>query len=151
MRGNVIDLAVGIIIGSAFGKIVTSFVSDILMPPIGLLLGKVDFSNLFINLSDTSYQSVAEAKAAGAATINYGIFLNVIIDFVIVASAIFLLVSQVNRLQRKPEEAITTKECPFCMSQISIRARRCPQCTSVLDQRIAGDRAIRREDNSISL
>lgn len=134
MRGNVIDLAVGIIIGSAFGKIVTSFVGDILMPPIGLLLGRVDFSNLFINLSDTSYPSLAAAKEAGAATINYGLFLNVIIDFIIVASAIFLLVSQVNRLHRKSEDVITTKECPFCISQISIGASRCPQCTSMLDQ-----------------
>ncbi|MDF2634729.1 MAG: large conductance mechanosensitive channel protein [Pelosinus sp.] len=133
MRGNVVDLAVGIIIGSAFGKIVTSFVSDILMPPIGLLLGKVNFSNLFINLSDTSYPSVAAAKEAGAATINYGIFLSSIIDFVIVASAIFLLVRQVNRLNRKPEAVVTTKECPFCMSQIALGATRCPQCTSKLD------------------
>ncbi|SFM22457.1 large-conductance mechanosensitive channel protein MscL [Pelosinus propionicus] len=135
MRGNVIDLAVGIIIGSAFGKIVTSFVSDILMPPIGLLLGKVDFSNLFINLSDTSYPSVAAAKEAGAATINYGIFLNVVIDFLIVASAIFLLVSQVNRLHRKPKETAKTKECPYCMSEIDIRAVRCPKCTSVLGEK----------------
>ena len=133
MRGNVIDLAVGIIIGGAFGKIVTSFVSDILMPPIGLLLGKVDFSNLYINLTDTSYPSMAAAKAAGAATINYGIFLNVVIDFLIVASAIFLLIMQVNRLQRKPEAVVTTKECPFCISQIAIGATRCPQCTSKLD------------------
>ncbi len=135
MRGNVIDLAVGIIIGSAFGKIVTSFVSDILMPPIGLLLGRVDFSNLFINLSDTSYPSVAAAKEAGAATINYGIFLNVVIDFLIVASAIFLLVSQVNRLHRKQEETASKKKCPYCISEIDIRAVRCPKCTSVLEEK----------------
>ncbi len=110
MRGNVVDMAVGIIIGAAFGKIVNSFVSDILMPPIGVLLGKVDFANLFLNLSGKSYESLTSAKAAGAATINYGLFLNTMVDFVIVAFAIFLLIRQVNRLKAKPE--LTTKECP---------------------------------------
>ena len=131
MRGNVIDLAVGIIIGAAFGKIVTSLVNDILMPPIGILLGKVDFSNLFINLSGKDYGSLTEAKAAGAATINYGLFINNIIDFVIVAFAVFLLVRQVNRFAKKPAVAApTTKECPFCTSTIPLKATRCPQCTS---------------------
>ena len=134
MRGNVVDLAVGIIIGAAFGKIVTSFVNDILMPPIGILLGKVDFSNLFIDLSGKSYNSLAEAKAAGAATINYGVFVNNIIDFMIVAFAVFLVIKQVNRFTKAPETAAapTTKECPHCMSAIPIKATRCPQCTSAI-------------------
>jgi len=136
MRGNVLDMAIGVIMGSAFGKIVSSLVSDVLMPPIGLLLGKVDFSNLFINLSGTSYGSIAEAKAAGAATLNYGLFFNTIIDFLIVAFAIFLLVQQVNRWTQQPEApaAPTTKPCPFCLSEIPIKASRCPQCTSELTQ-----------------
>jgi large conductance mechanosensitive channel len=135
MRGNVIDLAVGIIIGVAFGKIITSLVNDIIMPPIGLVLGRVDFSNLFVNLSGQPYASLAEAKAAGAPTINYGIFLNNVIDFVIVAFAIFLLVRFINRLSRQPEAAPAapnTRECPFCLSSIPLRATRCPQCTSTL-------------------
>ena len=133
MKGNVLDMAVGIIIGAAFGKIITSFVSDILMPPLGLLLGKMDFSNLFVNLSGQSYPSIAAAKAAGAATINYGIFINAIIDFLIVAFAIFLLIRQVNRLKRQsPAAAPSTKDCPFCASAIPIPAKRCPHCTSQL-------------------
>jgi large conductance mechanosensitive channel len=135
MRGNVVDLAVGIIIGAAFGKIVTSLVNDILMPPVGLLLGRVDFSNLFLNLSGQSFTSLAEAKAAGAATINYGVFLNNVIDFVIVAFAIFWLVRFINRLTRQLEAAPAapaTRECPFCVSSIPLRATRCPQCTSTL-------------------
>ena len=130
MRGNVVDMAVGIIIGAAFGKIVNSFVSDILMPPIGVLVGKVDFANLFLNLSGKSYESLASAKAAGAATLNYGLFLNTMMDFVIVAFAIFLLIRQVNRLKAKPE--LTTKECPYCLSKIALKASRCPHCTSEL-------------------
>lgn len=133
MRGNVLDMAIGIIIGVAFGKIISSFVNDILMPPIGLLLGRVDFSNLFINLSGVPYASLAEAKAAGAPTINYGVFLNTVLDFVIVAFAVFLVIRQINRLRRQPEPAPavpTTKECPYCFSVISIRATRCPHCTS---------------------
>lgn len=133
MRGNVLDMAIGIIIGAAFGKIVSSFVNDILMPPIGLLLGRVDFSNLFINLSGEPYASLTEAKAAGAPTINYGVFLNTVLDFVIVAFAVFLVIRQINRLRRQPEPAPaapTTKECPYCFSVISIRATRCPYCTS---------------------
>jgi large conductance mechanosensitive channel len=136
MRGNVVDMAVGIIIGAAFGKIVSSLVNDVIMPPIGLILGKLDFSNLFINLSGQPYASLAEAKAAGAATINYGMFLNNVIDFIIVAFAIFLLVRQINRLRREPQPAPVTpatKECPFCFSAIPIKAVRCPQCTSQLD------------------
>jgi large conductance mechanosensitive channel len=134
MRGNVVDMAVGIIMGAAFGKIVTSFVGDILMPPLGLILGEVDFSNLFINLTGKSYASLAEAKAAGAATLNLGVFINTVIDFVLVAFAIFLLVKQVNRLKRQPEVPAvpTTKECLFCMSTIPIKAIRCPHCTSEL-------------------
>ena len=132
MRGNVLDMAVGIIIGAAFGKIITSFVNDILMPPIGLLLGKVDFSNLFVNLSTQSFNTIAEAKKAGVATINYGLFLNTVLDFVIVAFAIFLLIKQVNKLNRKPAPAPTTKDCPYCLSAIPIPAVRCAHCTSQL-------------------
>ncbi len=133
MRGNVLDMAIGIIIGAAFGKIITSFVNDILMPPIGLLLGGVDFSNLFVNLSGQPYGSLEEAQAAGAATINYGLFLNTVLDFIIVAFVIFLLIRQVNRLKREPEALPaepTTKECPYCLSTIPIKATRCPHCTS---------------------
>ena len=129
MRGNMLDLAIGVIIGGAFGKIITSFVNDLLMPPIGLLLGKVDFTSLYINLSGQVYPSLAAAKEAGAATINYGLFLNTILDFVIVAFAVFLLVRQVNRWAKKPG-APTTKDCPFCFSAIAVKATRCPHCTS---------------------
>jgi large conductance mechanosensitive channel len=133
MKGNVLDLAVGIIIGAAFGKIITSFVSDVLMPPVGLLLGKVDFSNLFINLSDQTYPTLKAAKDAGAATLNYGLFLNSVIDFLIVAFAVFLLVRQINKLKRQePTPAPDKKDCPFCLSSIPIKASRCPQCTSQL-------------------
>jgi large conductance mechanosensitive channel len=133
MRGNVLDMAVGIIIGGAFGKIVTSFVSDILMPPLGLLLGKMDFSNLFLNLSGGAYTKLAEAKAAGAPTLNYGIFFNTLIDFLIVAFAIFLLIRQVNRLKREPAlapAAPSARDCPYCCSPVSLKATRCPACTS---------------------
>ena len=133
MKGNVLDMAVGIIIGAAFGKIITSFVSDVLMPPLGLLLGSMDFSELFVNLSGQSYPTMAAAKEAGAATLNYGIFINTVIDFIIVAFAIFLLVRQVNRLKRQPAPAApNTKTCPFCASAIPIPASRCPHCTSEL-------------------
>ncbi len=135
MKGNVMDMAVGIIIGAAFGKIVTSFVNDVLMPPIGLLLGKMDFSNLFVSLSGKPFANLAEAKAAGAPTLNYGLFFNTVFDFVIVAFAIFLVVRQINKLKREPAPAPaepTTKDCPFCASAIPIKAVRCPQCTSQL-------------------
>lgn len=134
MRGNVMDLAIGVIIGAAFGKIVSSFVSNILMPVFGVLLGKTDFSNLFINLSDTNYPTIAAAQAAGAATLNYGLFVNTVIDFLIVAFAIFLIITQINKMRKKPQESPTTKECSFCFSSISIKAVRCPHCTSVLDK-----------------
>lgn len=135
MRGNVLDMAIGIIIGAAFGRIISSVVTDIIMPPIGLLLGKVDFSSLFINLSGESYPSAAAAKAAGAATINYGIFINTVIDFVIVAFVIFMLVRQINKMKRQPAPvavAPTEKDCPFCQTAIPIKASRCPHCTSQL-------------------
>ncbi len=120
MRGNVLDLAVAVIIGGAFGKIISSLVNDVLMPPIGLLLGKVDFSSLFVNLSGKDYSSLASAKAGGAATINYGLFLNTVIDFLIVALVIFLVVRAANRLQRpKPAPAPATKECLYCFSNIN--------------------------------
>jgi large conductance mechanosensitive channel len=134
MKGNVLDMAVGIIIGAAFGKIITSLVSDILMPPLGLLLGKVDFSSLFINISGQSYATLAEAQKANAATINYGLFINTIINFIIVAFAIFLLIKQMNRLKKAPAAAApATKDCPFCVSAIPIPAKRCPHCTSQLN------------------
>jgi len=132
MRGNVLDMAVGIIVGAAFGTIVTSFVNDVLMPPIGLLLGKVDFANLFVTMKGEHLATLAQAKAAGATTLNYGVFLNTVVNFLIVAFAVFLLVRQVNRLRRQPEPAAapTTKECPYCCSAIPLKAARCPQCTS---------------------
>ena len=134
MRGNVVDMAVGIIIGTAFGKIVSSFVSDIIMPPIGLLLGNVNFSDLFINLSGQDFGSLAEAQEAGAATINIGVFMNTVLDFAIVAFAIFLVIKQMNRLKKTEEEApASTKNCPRCLSSIAIEATRCPHCTSELE------------------
>ena len=135
MRGNVLDMAVGIIIGAAFGQIVNSFVQDILMPPIGRLLGHVDFSNLFVSLSATRYDTLAAAKAAGAATLNYGLFLNTVINFLIVAFAVFLLVRQVNRLAPKPAPAAAapaTRDCPYCLSAVPAKAMKCAHCTSEL-------------------
>ena len=135
-KGNVMDLAVGVIIGAAFGKIVASLVDDIVMPVVGLLLGKIDFSNLYINLSGGTYASLAEAKKAGAATLNYGLFINVMIDFLIIALVIFMMVKWVNKLRRPAPApapaAPTTKDCPFCFSAIPIKAVRCPACTSEL-------------------
>jgi large conductance mechanosensitive channel len=133
IKGNVIDLAVGFVVGAAFGKIVTSFTTDILMPPIGLALGAVDFSNLFINLSSKHYATIADAKKAGAPTLNVGLFLNTIIDFVIIAFAVFLLVRWINHLTGadKPQPA-NTKDCPFCATTIPLAASRCPHCTSEL-------------------
>jgi large conductance mechanosensitive channel len=133
LRGNVVDLAVAVVIGAAFGKIVTSFVEDVLMPPIGLALGGADVSNLFINLSGKDYPSVAAAKAAGAATLNYGIFMNNIFNFVIIAFAIFLLIKQIKRMQKPaPAAAPASKDCPHCLSAIPLKATRCAHCTSDL-------------------
>jgi large conductance mechanosensitive channel len=134
MRGNVLDMAVGIVIGAAFGQIITSFVQDILMPPVGRLLGRVDFSNLLVSLSGVHYDTVAAAKAAGAATINYGLFLNTVINFLIVAFAVFLLVRQVNRLAPKPAPAAApaTRDCPYCLSAVPVKATKCAHCTSDL-------------------
>jgi large conductance mechanosensitive channel len=140
MRGNVVDMAIGIVIGAAFGTIVKSFVDDVLMPPIGLLLGNVDFSNLFITLKEGAkaagpYASLAAAKAAGAVTLNMGLFINTIISFIIIAFAVFLVIKGINRIKREkeaPPADPTTKECPFCFTAIPIQASRCPNCTSQL-------------------
>jgi large conductance mechanosensitive channel len=135
MRGNVLDMAVGIIIGAAFGQVVNSFVQDVLMPPIGRLVGHVDFSNLFLNLSGKEYDSIAAAKAAGAATLNYGVFLNTIINFLIIAFAVFLLLRQVNRFMPKPAPAPTPaamRDCPYCLNSVPAKATRCAHCTSEL-------------------
>lgn len=134
MKGNVLDMAVGIIIGAAFGGIINSLVHDVIMPPIGLLLGHVDFSNLFVNISGKGYPNLAAAKAAGAATINYGVFINTIINFVIIAFAVFLLVRQVNRWTKKPgpPPEATTKDCPYCLSKIPVKAKKCAYCTTAL-------------------
>jgi large conductance mechanosensitive channel len=131
MKGNVLDMAIGVIIGGAFGKIVTSLVSDVLMPPLGLLLGKVDFSSLFLNLSGSPQPSLAAAKAAGAPTVNYGVFLQTVLDFIIIAFVIFMIVKQVNRLKTPAApSAPTTKDCPLCLSTIPIKATKCAHCTS---------------------
>ncbi len=134
MKGNVIDLAIGLVIGVAFGKIVTSFVKDIIMPPIGKLTGGVDFSGLFINLSNTTFATLAEAQKAGAPTINYGAFINTVIDFVIIAFVIFIVIKQINRFKKAPPPADpTTKDCPECLSSIPIKAKKCAHCTSAVD------------------
>ena len=139
VKGNMVDMAVGIIVGAAFGKIVTSLVEDIIMPPLGLLLGKVDFTNLYLNMSGGDYASLAAAKEAGAATLNYGVFINNIISFLIVAFAVFLLVRSINRL-RKLKEAepvapeANEKTCPYCATTIPLAATRCPHCTSQLEE-----------------
>lgn len=137
MRGSVVDLAIGVIIGGAFGQIVSSLVSDIIMPPIGVMLGGVDFSDLFITLSSGDYNSLAEAQAAGAATLNYGLFINNILNFLIIALAIFLVIKQINRLQREEEEPAEetppTRECPYCKSEVPQAATRCKFCTSELE------------------
>lgn len=140
LRGSVLDMAVGIIIGASFGKIVDSLVKDIIMPPIGVLLGKVDFSNLYFPIYPlgTHYNSLAEAQSAGAVTINYGAFINTIISFMVVATAVFFVIKSINTLKTKAfdkeqaEEVATTKECPYCCSTISINAKKCPNCTSDL-------------------
>jgi len=133
MRGSVLDLAVGVIIGAAFGKVVSSLVDNVIMPPIGRLLGRVDFSQLFINLTDQSYASLADAKKAGAATLNYGNFINTVINFLIVAFAVFLLVRSVNRWMPKPTPAsATTKDCPQCAMPIPVTAKKCGHCSSAV-------------------
>lgn len=134
MRGNVVDLAVGVIIGSAFGKIVSSLVNDVIMPPLGLVLGNVDFSNLYINLSQKHYPSLAAAKSVGAPVIGYGQFLNTVIEFLIIAFVVFLVVKTLYRLHREEKAPTkpTSKDCPFCLSKIPPKATRCPQCTSQL-------------------
>ena len=138
LRGNVLDLAVGVVVGGAFGKIVTSLVNDIIMPPVGLIIGGVDFADLFIDLSGRHSATLADAKAHGAATINIGMFLNATLDFLIVAFSVFLLIRQVNRLVRKPQtpaekKAPAARECPYCLSMIPARATRCASCTSTLE------------------
>jgi len=140
MRGNVVDMAVGIVIGASFGGIVSSLVADVVMPPIGLLLGNVDFSNLFVTLKAGAkaagpYASLADAKTAGAVTVNIGLFVNTVINFLIVAFAMFLVIRSINRMKREtpaPAAAPTTRECPFCLSTIPVKATRCPHCTSQL-------------------
>jgi large conductance mechanosensitive channel len=131
VRGNVLDLAVGLVIGAAFGKIVTSLVNDILMPPLGLIIKRVDFKELFVNLSGVPYHTMAEAKAAGGPTLNYGLFLNTVLEFVIVTFAIFLVVRVANRMRTEPNS--TTQECTFCRMSIPLTAIRCPHCTSQLN------------------
>lgn len=139
MKGNIIDLAIGVVIGGAFGKIVTSLVNDIIMPLVGMLMGNVDFSNLFIALGSGDYETIAEAKEAGVVTLNYGIFINNIIDFLIVAFSIFFVIKQLSRLTKRKEEkaveteAPTTKQCRYCYSEIHKDATRCPHCTGVLE------------------
>jgi large conductance mechanosensitive channel len=135
MKGNVIDMAVGIIIGAAFGKIVSSLVADVLMPPLGLLLGGVDFTNKFFILKGGAFDTLDAAKKAGAVTLNYGVFVNTMIDFLIIAFAIFIMVKQINRLKRQPEAPpapASTRDCPYCLSVIPIKASRCAHCTSEL-------------------
>ena len=133
VRGNVVDMAVGVVIGGAFGKIVTSFVNDIVMPPLGKLVGDVDFSNLYINLTDKQFANLAEAKKAGAAVIAYGSFINTVIDFLLVALAVFIVIKQINRMRKPAEEPAPARTCPYCKSEIADDATRCPHCTSQLD------------------
>ncbi|MGI6679201.1 MAG: large conductance mechanosensitive channel protein MscL [Dehalobacterium sp.] len=135
MKGSVIDLAIGVIIGGAFGTIVSSLVEDIIMPLVGMVLGNVDFSNSFIILGDGEFTTIQAAKEAGVATLNYGLFINNIINFLIIAFSIFIVIRQINQIKRKEEAPaeITTKQCPFCLSEIPLKASRCPHCTSVVD------------------
>ncbi len=134
-KGNVLDMAVGFIMGAAFGKVVSSLINDVLMPPLGMLLGKVDFAGLYINLSGEPFESLAAAKAAGTPTISYGLFINTLLEFLIVALSVFLLVKWINAFRRRPAAvpaAPTTKECPYCLSAVPLKAVRCPFCTSEL-------------------
>lgn len=137
-RGNVVDLAVGVIIGAAFGKIVTSLVNDVIMPPIGLIIGRIDFKNLFVALNGQSYASLADAQKAGAPTINYGQFANTVIEFAIIAFVVFMLVRQINRIKAAPPDAPAAppRECPYCVSAIPLKASRCPFCTSELGRAV---------------
>jgi large conductance mechanosensitive channel len=135
LKGNVIDLAIGIIIGSAFNKVVQSLVNDIIMPPIGMLMGRMDLSAMFVNLSGKQFETLAEAKKSGAATLNYGLFINTMVDFAIMAFVVFIMVKQINRLKREEPAAPApeTKECPFCLSTVPLAATRCAHCTSVYE------------------
>jgi large conductance mechanosensitive channel len=135
LKGNVIDLAIGIIIGAAFNKVVQSLVNDIIMPPVGMLMGKMDFSAMFVNLSGKQFETLAEARKAGAATLNYGLFINTMVDFAIMAFVVFIMVKQINRLKREEPAApaTATKECPFCLSTVPLAATRCAHCTSVYE------------------
>lgn len=136
VKGNVMDMAVGVVIGGAFGKIVTSLVNDLIMPLIGILTGGMDFTNKFISLDGNQYLTFVEAQEAGAATFNYGIFITTIVDFLIIAFSIFIVIKQLNKLKKKEEvveEVPTTKTCPYCITDISIEASRCPHCTSILE------------------
>jgi large conductance mechanosensitive channel len=139
LRGNVMDLAIGVIIGAAFGKITTSLVNDVIMPPLGMIVGRVDFSSLYINLSGKDYASLAAAKEAAAPVIAYGLFLNTVLDFLIVAWAVFLVLQAMERLRKKKDPgAPTTRECPYCMTAISVKAVRCPHCTSQIGETARG-------------
>ena len=136
VKGNVIDLAVGVIIGGAFGKIVTALVNDMIMPVMGLLIGKVDFTNLFISLDGTKYASLAAAKEAGAATLNYGVFINTIIEFLIISFSIFMVIRQINKFNKKEESEEpkpSTKTCPYCYTEVNLKATKCPNCTSEIN------------------
>ncbi|WMM25266.1 large conductance mechanosensitive channel protein MscL [Tissierella sp. MB52-C2] len=140
VKGNVIDLAVGVIVGGAFGKIVTSIVNDMIMPVIGLLIGKVDFTNLFISLDGTKYLSLAAAKEAGAATLNYGVFINTVIEFLIISFSIFIVIRQLNKFNKKEteeESKASTKTCPYCYTEINLKATRCPNCTSEISEQLS--------------
>ncbi|MFA6338778.1 MAG: large conductance mechanosensitive channel protein MscL [Candidatus Paceibacterota bacterium] len=134
IRGNITDMAIGVALGGAVGKVVTSFVTDVIMPPIGLLIGKVDFANLFISLSEKQYSTVAQAQAVGVPTINYGLFINTFINLLIIAFVVFIFSKRVNKLREEVTPPAVTKKCPFCASAISIEAKRCPLCTSELDK-----------------
>jgi large conductance mechanosensitive channel len=136
IRGNIVELAVAVVLGVAFGAVVTSFVNDLLMPPLGLLLGRVSFNDLFVSLNGRSYPTLAAAKAAGAPTLNYGVFINTLINFVIIAFAVFLIVRQANRFKAPPSPAPATRECPQCATAIPVMARRCPHCTSDVSARV---------------
>jgi large conductance mechanosensitive channel len=131
-RGNVLDLAIGIIMGAAFGAIVNSLVKDVIMPPVGLLLGKIDFNDMYVNLSGKSFASLTAARAAGAPVIAYGMFINAVLSFIVVALVVFLIVRMVNRMRRAPETTPTTRKCPFCLENAALAATRCPHCTSEL-------------------